>query len=119
MNKKTDTLDPKLKEIYDRVMNSHISKPNQPVSTPIKSPAPTPAASNQILHSTPEKTTQVFVANSSKDATKNTPSIDEKNKEKKSGISPVIFTICGIIFFAIYTIFWFKIFNISLPFIPK
>lgn len=83
MNKKTDTLDPKLKEIYDRVMNSHISKPNQPVSTPIKSPAPTPAASNQILHSTPEKTTQVFVANSSKDATKNTPSIDEKNKEKK------------------------------------
>lgn len=55
MNKKTDTLDPKLKEIYDRVMNSHISKPNQPVSTPIKSPAPTPAASNQILHSTPEK----------------------------------------------------------------
>lgn len=38
--------------------------------------------------------------------------------KKKSGITPVLFGIVGLIFLVIYTLFWTKIFNLKLPFLP-
>lgn len=39
--------------------------------------------------------------------------------KKKSGIMmPIIFGIVGLIFLVIYTLFWTKIFNLKLPFLP-
>ena len=39
--------------------------------------------------------------------------------EKKSGVMiPILFGIAGLVFIAIYTLFWTKIFNFKLPFLP-
>ena len=39
-------------------------------------------------------------------------------KKKSSGIMPIIFFFVGLIFIVIYTLFWTKIFNLKLPFLP-
>ena len=39
-------------------------------------------------------------------------------QKKSSGISPVIYIICAILFLAVYTVFWLKFFNVPIPFLP-
>jgi len=38
--------------------------------------------------------------------------------KKNNGIMPILFLFVGIIFLLIYSLFWAKIFNLSLPFLP-
>jgi hypothetical protein len=38
-------------------------------------------------------------------------------KKKKNALVPVLFTIVGLIFIAIYTFFWIRFFNLKLPFL--
>lgn len=38
--------------------------------------------------------------------------------KKKSGIMPVLYVIVGVVFLVVYTLFWTKIFNFQLPFLP-
>lgn len=39
-------------------------------------------------------------------------------KKKNGMILPIVFGVVGLIFVAIYTLFWTKIFNFKLPFLP-
>jgi cell division septal protein FtsQ len=38
--------------------------------------------------------------------------------KKKSGMMPILIGIAGLFFVAVYTLFWTKIFNFKLPFLP-
>lgn len=38
--------------------------------------------------------------------------------KKKNGMMPVLFGIVGLVFIVVYTLFWTKIFNFKLPFLP-
>lgn len=126
--KKVSDLDPKLKEVYERVMGTNVSSskapaPQSPSKTsestgaptgasprieqqveeaPKPQPAPRPAAAN----------VQVFTA---KGGVKQT----ETDGEKKKGGSPVltiVLVLAGVLFFAIYALFWLRFFNAELPF---
>lgn len=39
--------------------------------------------------------------------------------KKKSGISPLLLILGGVVFVIVYTLVWIKVFNISLPFLGK
>lgn len=101
-------LDPKLKEVYDRVMSTsvpagHAPPPPKPQASPA-SPTPAPATAAASSPSSPHP--QVFNA-STLAGGKNT-----------HGLSPVVWIVVGILFLLTYTIFWMKFFNLSLPFLP-
>lgn len=38
--------------------------------------------------------------------------------KKKSAISPVILILAGVVFAAVYTVFWVKFFGVKIPFLP-
>lgn len=106
------TLDPKLKEAYDRVMGTQLNtqKPqplqSQPaVATPAQQTAQTPAPEQPK-----EQTPQVEMVNI------NTPTSQGETTvaapAKKSKMKPVIFVIAGVLFFAIYTFIWLKFFSV-------
>lgn len=115
--KKSTELDPKLKEAYERVMGTSFTPaasqtatmppmPAQPRPTPIPQPtaAPTVAAAvKPVAAIRPGGVANTFVV---------------KKGGAKSGISPILLILAGIIFFAVYTIFWVKFFNISIPGLP-
>lgn len=99
-------LDPKLKETYDRVMGTQVN-PLPSAAKPVEPSAPTPLPSAQHNEPIPvsHTDTHVFVA---------TPSASSQNftAKKSSKISPVIFIVAGLVFFAVYTVVWLKVFNI-------
>lgn len=117
MNPNQQTLDPKLKETYDRVMGSQFTPQPVQENTPVQ-----PSASAPILHSPiqesavapavesagPAPVSQVYVASPAQPAGKSTV---VKNPGGKK-ISPVAFIGLGIVFFAIYAVVWLKIFAI-------
>lgn len=98
-------LDPKLKEVYDRVMGF-----NQPPTppTPAKNPASVPAPSYQPISISPKKSDPIpFIAN---------VNVGVASKNKSSSSSMLLLIIVGLIFFIVYGLFWVKFFNIQLPF---
>ncbi|OGH17114.1 MAG: hypothetical protein A3C22_00565 [Candidatus Levybacteria bacterium RIFCSPHIGHO2_02_FULL_37_10] len=128
--KKPADLDPKLKEIYDRVMGTNVpqttSSPEPPpaisselpissIEQPIQQPtAPTPPpidATGAITSTHPEQIKQEIVKIDSKTEENKT------TKQNNSQVLPVFFVIGGIIFLVFYTIFWFKYFNVPIPFL--
>lgn len=115
--KKPADLDPKLKEIYDRVMGTNVpqqasSLPQPPPVVSNEPPTPPPIdATGAVTSIHPEEIKQEVVKIDS-------PSQENKTtKQNKSQVLPVFFVIGGIIFFIFYAIFWFKYFNVSIPFL--
>lgn len=115
MNPNLQNLDPKLKETYDKVMAAQFSQPAQkkepvpPTPSPIPSmPNPTPVASPSPVNSSQSPAAQVFVASPA------TPTGKATNVKSPSGkkISPIIFVVLGLAFFAVYTLVWLKVFGI-------
>lgn len=118
MNPNAQTLDPKLKETYDRVMGSQFTPQPGPKSTPVQpsasvpvshspmpaSPAPAPAAE----HAGPAPVSQVFVASPTASSSK--AAVVKNSGGKK--ISPLIIVALGIVFFAVYAVVWLKLFAI-------
>ena len=92
------TLDPKLKAIYDRVMGMKIPPPEAKVEQHEEKP--------EIIDSKPKSKTMTFVSNGSK---------EEDKKIKSGSLGAILLTIIGILFFATYLVFWLKYFNIKLP----
>lgn len=91
----------------------------QPVSEPSPAinpqPEPPPASNfvqmNSEVPAAPTVSTQNFAAPA--------PQAQTIALKKKSGMMmPVLFGIVGLVFIAIYTLFWTKIFNFKLPFLP-
>lgn len=105
------TLNPQLKEAYERVMGTSVTPaaPPVPVSMPTTttppSPAPQPVAAPPSpvppLTPTHHASTTFVAGNATQNKTKN---------------SPVIFIFAGIVFFVVYVLFWMKFFNFKLPF---
>lgn len=103
--KRLNHLDPKLKEVYERVMGTTVAAPSaqaQPVPAPsAKHSASTSAAPSQPAVM-PQVTNHVMA----------TPPMMKKN-----GLSPmIIIGILVVVFFAIYTVVWMWFFKLPLPF---
>ena len=116
MNPKTpQDLDPKLKEAYDRVMGGNFtpSTPTVPnpvpkietVAAPITNPPPLTPLTNPMSVNMPP----LSVMSPSTSASTEQPASSTKKKPK---ISPIIFLIVGLTFFAIYAVVWGKIFKL-------
>ena len=116
MNPNTaQTLDPKLKEAYDRVMGAELPKATsspasasgqawKPPAQPAAAPTPQPAT---------QADSQVEMVNI------NTPTSQGQMSTvvsaKKSKTKPIIFVAAGILFFAVYTVIWLKFFSVIQP----
>jgi len=129
---KLSSLDPKLREAYQRVMGTTIPEPQaaplSQASAPIPQPEFVPASPTTI----PTQQASNFVQmNSEIPAAAPTaalapnftvPPVSQVPimpiKKKGSSIMPVLFVIVGLVFIVIYTLFWTKIFNLKLPFLP-
>ena len=105
MNPSAQSIDPALKETYDKVMATQL--PVQPSSQPkIVEPSPSPVPVMPQPSETPKtataKTSQVYVSS---------PTSAVAGKQGKK-ISPVILGVVGIVFFAIYAVVWLKVFGV-------
>lgn len=128
---KLSQLDPKLRDAYQRVMGTTIpqSQPApaptpelqpEPISVPNTQSAaspepffiPQPAANPEPQVPMQQPPTQNFTT---------PPPMPAQTTvvKKKSGIMiPILFGIAALVFLVIYTLFWTKIFNFRLPFLP-
>lgn len=139
MDPKKTQLDPKLKEVYDRVMGFNAINPSQTspavpqktqIPQPIQTPPPAPASSPTILTQTPQtpivehkKEEGVQSFNSSQQVIK--PKVDKNTQPEISGTtvkassSKLPFIIVGLVlFFAAYAFVWIKVFKLNIPFLP-
>lgn len=117
------TLDPKLKEAYERVMGSSVTPPPpvqpQPVPAAPQPPPPAPAKSDVASAtsdvalaggSSVHHTTTSFVAGNV------AGNVEAAGKPK---ISPLVLVFAGVIFLLVYTLFWMRFFNLPLPFLSQ
>lgn len=132
-------IDPKVKEVYERVMNTTLPTPPPPVHLPPPPPqSPLPGSTTtepnasvpfSVPVSTPNeiKPQPQIVSSFSQNLT--THKVPEKihiggtpngipTPNKKSGFPRILYILCGIIFLVVYTVFWLKFFNIPVPFLP-
>jgi hypothetical protein len=131
---KLSQLDPKLQEAYLRVMGTQIPTPqaNPSVQTPVaapqfqvqQEPIPAPTPVSQPIQG---MNSEIPVPQTSMpDSLRMTPPVAPAPAfrpqpvafEKKSGMIPVFFVIVGVVFIVIYALFWTKVFNLKLPFLP-
>lgn len=125
-------LNPKLQETYNRVMNTPIqgvpqsSAPLPPPPAQAASPAP---AEGQSQVFTPQQPASQTVEVPAKEEivtvqAPQEPIVDASNSQvfsskKKAGqISPIVMVVGIVVFLAVYTLVWVKIFGASLPFLP-
>lgn len=105
MEQKNPTqLDPKLREVYERVMGTAV--PPIQKSAPSQNPIPKPPGSSQspqtqVFHASPQPKTVTFT----------------NTKSSGSSLAPA-YIIGGLLFFMVYAFLWIKIFNLKLPFLP-
>ncbi len=134
---KLSQLDPKLREAYQRVMGTPLP-PTPPAPNPVPAasepqpainPPPQAIPTPQPAIPTPPAQTDNFIQMNSEAAvappaaatpnfTVPAPEAQTVLLKKKNGMLPILFVIVALIFIAIYTLFWTKIFNLRLPFLP-
>lgn len=118
---KLSQLDPKLREAYQRVMGTSIPQPQAPLPQAQPQP-PAPLPESQPVSEpkdaiTPEPATlqpPVQATNFTVPA----PQAQIIPQKKKKNIMPILIGIAVLVFVAVYTLFWTKIFNFKLPFLP-
>ena len=104
MDKKLTELNPKLKEIYERVMSTKISASSPNTQSPApdsEKPKQSPANIN------PAQMTSVTV---------NQSSVKSPIKKTAKKSSPILLIITAVIFFLAYSFFWIRFFSFKLPF---
>ncbi len=118
--KSTQTLDPKLKEAYDRVMGTTLPQTSPPPITekptapmdPMTTHEPQNKPSAPPIHQTTQMPTPITTA----------PHISSgfvaPHEEKKPAVSGTLLIIAGVVFLIVYTLFWLKRFGIAIPFLP-
>ncbi len=109
---KLSQLDPKLREAYQRVMETSIP---QPQASPPQAQAPTQPISEPQPAITPAEVSPV---QNSPNFTSPAPETQTMAVKKKNGMMPILIGIAALVFVAVYTLFWTKIFNFKLPFLP-
>lgn len=140
---KLSQLDPKLRDAYQRVMGTPIpppatppiqeppvqpepSTPQSPVSEPQPAiPKPQPPTPQPAISPEPPVQASSFGQMNSEVAVPSSPNFSAPMPQaqtmtvkKKNGMMPILIGIAGLFFVAIYTLFWAKIFNFKLPFLP-
>lgn len=175
---KLSSLDPKLRDAYQRVMGTTIPQPQAapvqaqtppppPVPTPDPTPAPTPAPQPEptpaptptieepkapsiqppiseptpaiptptiptpqpaIPQQPPVQASSFVQMNSEVPAPAAAPTVSPNfvapiqaqtiAVKKKSMMMPIVIVFASLVFIAVYTLFWTKIFNFKLPFLP-
>lgn len=121
--KYSQALDPKFKEIYDRVMGTSVTPsikpqettPPKPVSptVPVKSIQPEPFLSKPFA-----KSDLASVASNETFAKTVSVSQNQPQRTKKNIKLYILIILGGLIFFVLYTFIWIKLFNLKLPFLP-
>lgn len=129
------TIDPKLKETYDRVMNTQVppaadpqsqtvtpppfTPPPPPQSTPSQQPDPAVLSPQQTtpIQSEPTTTVQATMPIAIKPAGS---AVIVGASPKKSGgkLFALLFALGGLILLGVYTVFWIKFFNLKVSFLP-
>ena len=118
MNPKTPAdLDPKLKEAYDRVMGGNFSQPipTAPTNpTPKIEPVPAPTAINPppLPPLTNPMSVNMPPLNVMSPSSAPVTAQPANSAKKKSKISPIIFLVVGLAFFAVYAVVWAKVFKL-------
>lgn len=132
---KLASLDPKLRDAYQRVMGTPIPQPQTPPPPPMPAPDPNPSPTPEpiptpqpTIPQQPPTSASNFVQMNSEVATPPTsanfsapqpqPAAQTMTVKKKNGMMPILIGIAGLFFIAIYTLFWTKVFNFKLPFLP-
>jgi len=112
-------LDPKLKEAYDRVMGGNYSPSTPTTPNPIPKLETVPVPVTTSPPSTPlTNPMPINVPPSMPPLSAMSPSTAPLNEQpiasakKKSKLSPIIFLVIGLAFFAIYAVVWGKIFKL-------
>ncbi|HSX40224.1 MAG TPA: hypothetical protein VLF68_01285 [Candidatus Saccharimonadales bacterium] len=134
MDKKAlDQMDPKLRETYERVMGTTVAAPSvapasQPTEpAPMQTPAMPASPASPIIDSeatrgvggpTVQPAEQPQPAPPQSFAPQsNVVHLNQGTgmvmPKKKSGFSPVLYIIGGVVFLAVYAFIWMKIFNIT------
>ncbi len=120
------------------VFNDTVSMPPvSPLDTPVVLPIQPPQSSSVETHNSPlslgTSSPQTIKLDSPTPATSTTAPLIEPipltplsiktqptqadKVPRSSGIVPILFVVAGLVFFALYTLFWIKFFNISIPFL--
>lgn len=142
---KLSQLDPKLRDAYQRVMGTTIPEPRaapDPTSVPQPQPEPEPTSAftsepqsaplapqqeaipmpqpaiptqqaSNFVQMNSEVPTPVAGANFTTPVQAQTMAI-----KKKSGMKPILIAIVVLVLIAVYTLFWTRIFNFKIPFLP-
>ena len=121
-------LDPKLKEVYERVMGTSaapVQKPTPFVPKPSQDIPKQPAVAQTqtfnpqalqpaqpIVQAQPVQPQPQFMQ---KPQTQTPPT---QNVKKKNNLMPVFIALGGFLFLIGYTFLWIKLFNLRLPFLP-
>lgn len=99
------SLDPKLKEAYDRVMGTQINTKPQAAAAAVPQANPQPVNQAPAPEKQDTKVEMVSVNTSNSDL-KTAP------LAKKSKLSPVFLIAGGVAFFLVYTVIWLKVFKV-------
>lgn len=105
-------LDPKLKEVYERVMGTPTT------ATATAAPPMPPPLTPQPVQPTSLVTPHTQAIQPSLAGQPKTAASLVANKQKLQ-MSNVILVVTGVFFFVVYTIFWMRFFNYSIPFFPR
>lgn len=135
---KLASLDPKLREAYQRVMGTPIPPPTPTPPAPEPQSIPTPTATPEPQFSIPsqaelpepsqpqppvqptnfDQMDSQVPATPSQNFIRPPAQVQTMSVKKKNSMMPILFAIAGLFFIAIYTLFWLKIFNFKFPFLP-
>ncbi|MEK7450355.1 MAG: hypothetical protein AAB662_00240 [Patescibacteria group bacterium] len=109
-------LDPKLKEVYERVMGTSVASSPKASPVPPQQPvAPTPVAIPQPENPPPTGGRQMPQAPITPQPQSPTQAVSVK---PHGHISSMVWILGGFTFVIIYALAWVKIFNLKLPFAP-
>jgi outer membrane biosynthesis protein TonB len=138
-------LDPKLKEAYDRVMGASIPQAAPPAPPPVThTTAATPLPhmeppkpvvdAHPLINPLPKEEHAAASSASPQSATASptapapgaqphgtmsfSAAYVAPHGEKKAPISGTLLIIAGMLFLAVYTLFWMKWFGMAIPFLP-
>jgi hypothetical protein len=131
---KLSQLDPKLREAYLRVMGTEVPTPQatpsvqtpaavpqfqaQESSRPFVPTAQTIPGFGQGSSEIPVPQTSMPTGLRMTSPTGPAPAFRPQPVALKSGFMPVLFAIVGVVFIVIYALFWTRVFNLKLPFLP-
>lgn len=121
--KNLSSLDPKLKEAYERVMGTSFTPPTQTKTPTVTTPPPPPPQqthSETVVPQVPSSDVpHAFVAPLNKHNSPHNPAPitpTQHSETQKRKISPAILILAGVVFFVAYGVFWIKILNLKLWF---